>query len=41
MNHYALAYREQQQLFMFDKAWIFGTLFTVGGLAALLAQFIV
>ena len=41
MNHYALAYREQQQLFMFDKAWIFGTLFKVGGLAALLAQFIV
>lgn len=41
MNPFALAYREQQQLFMFDKAYLMGTLLKVGGLAALLARFIV
>ena len=41
MNHYALAYREQQQLFMFDKTYLWGTLLKVGGLATLLARFIV
>lgn len=41
MNPFALAYREQQQLFMYDKAYLLGTLFKTGGLAALLAQFVV
>ena len=41
MNPFALAYREQQQLFMFDKTYLMGTLLKVGGLATLLARFIV
>jgi len=41
MNPFALAYREQRQLFMFDKAYIAGTLFKIGGLATLAARFIV
>ena len=41
MNPFALAYREQQQLFIFDKTYILGTLLKVGGLATLLARFIV
>jgi len=41
MNRFALAYREQQQLFMFDKTYLWGTLLKVGGLATLLARFIV
>lgn len=41
MNRFALAYREQQQLFIFDKTYILGTLLKVGGLATLLARFIV
>lgn len=41
MNPFALAYREQQQLFIYDKTYLYGTLFKVGGLATLLARFIV
>ncbi|MBO4230211.1 MAG: hypothetical protein J5886_00890 [Bacteroidales bacterium] len=41
MNPFALAYREQQQLFMFDKTYLLGMLLKVGGLATLLARFIV
>ena len=41
MNPFALAYREQQQLFLFDKTYILGTLLKVGGLSTLLARFIV
>ena len=32
MNGFALAYREQQQLFLFDKTYLGTTLFKVGGL---------
>ena len=38
---YILAYREQQQLFLFDKAYIAGVLFKIGGLSTLIARFIV
>ena len=38
---YILAYREQQQLFLFDKAYIAGVLFKVGGLSTLIGRFIV
>lgn len=41
MSPFALAYREQQQLFIFDRTYLYGTLFKVGGLATLLARFIV
>lgn len=41
MNPFALAYREQQQLFMFDKTYLWVTLLKVGGLATLLARFII
>lgn len=41
MNPFALAYREQQQLFIYDKTYLYGTLFKVGGLSTLLARFIV
>ena len=41
MNPFALAYREQQQLFIYDRTYLCGTLFKVGGLATLLARFIV
>ena len=41
VNPFALAYREQQQLFLFDKTYIWGTFLKVGGLATLLARFIV
>ena len=41
MNGFALAYREQQQLFLFDKTYLGATLFKVGGFATLLSQFIV
>ncbi len=41
MNRFALAYREQQQLFLFDKTYLTGTLCKVGGCATLLSQFIV
>ena len=33
MNPFALAYREQQQLFLFDKTYLLGTLLKVGGLS--------
>lgn len=36
-----LAYREQQQLFLFDKAYIAVVLFKVGGFSTLVARFIV
>lgn len=38
---YILSYREQQQLFLFEKAYIGGVLFKVGGLSTLIARFIV
>lgn len=41
MNRFALAYREQQQLFLLDKTYLLGTLLKVGGLSTLLARFIV
>ena len=41
MNPFALAYREQQQLFIFDRTYLLGTLLKVGGLATLIARFIV
>lgn len=41
MNRYALAYREQQQLFLFDKTYLLGTLLKVGGLSTLTGRFIV
>lgn len=41
VNRFALAYREQQQLFMLDKTYILETLLKVGGLATLLGRFIV
>ena len=36
-----LAYREQQQLFLFDSAYIAGAFFKVGGLSTLVGRFIV
>ncbi len=41
MNRFALAYREQQQLFLFDKTYLLGTLLKVGGLSTLTGRFIV
>lgn len=41
MNPFALAYREQQQLFLLDKTFFAETLFQVGGLATLAARFVV
>lgn len=41
MNPFALAYRERQQLFIFDRTYILGTFLKVGGLATLLSRFIV
>ena len=41
MNPYTPAYREKQQLFIFDKTYLLGTLLKVGGLSTLLARFIV
>ena len=41
MNRFALAYREQQQLFLWDKTYLAGTLLKVGGCATLIAQFVV
>ena len=41
MNRFALAYREQQQLFLFDKTYLLGTLLKVGGLSSLTGRFIV
>ena len=41
MNPFALAYREQQQLFIFDRTYLLGTLLKIGGLSTLIARFIV
>ena len=41
MDRFALAYREQQQLFLLDKTFLVDTLFRVGGLATLCGQFVV
>ena len=41
MNKFALAYREQQQLFLCDKTYITALLLKTGGLAVVLARFIV
>ena len=41
MDSFSLAYREQQQLFLFDKTYLVQCLFTVGGLATLSARFVV
>ena len=41
MNPFTLAYREQKQLFLFEKTYLLDTLLKVGGLATLLARFIV
>lgn len=38
MNRFALAYREQQQLFLLDRTYLSATLFRLGGLATLSAQ---
>ena len=41
INRFALAYREQQQLFLFDRTFLTGTLLKAGGLATLSARFVV
>ena len=41
IDRYALAWREQQQLFLLDKTYLTATLCKVGGLAALIGQFLV
>ena len=41
IDRFALAYREQQQLFLLDKTYLVQTLFTVGGPATLSARFVV
>ncbi|MBQ9311195.1 MAG: hypothetical protein IJ222_10110 [Bacteroidales bacterium] len=41
MNPFSLAYREQQQLFLYTKEYIADTLFQPGGLAGLAGRFIV
>lgn len=41
MNPFALAYRQQQQLFLFDRSYLASVLFATGGLSALVAQFAV
>ena len=41
MNPFSLAYREQRQLFLFDKTYLSGTLLEVGGVSTLLSEFIV
>lgn len=41
MNPFSLAYREQQQLFIYDKAYLGGLLFQIGGLSMLIARFVV
>lgn len=40
MNPFSLAYREQQQLFLYDRRYVAGVLFTSGGLSDLLARFL-
>lgn len=41
MDPFALAFREQQQLFLYDKTYWAPCLFSVGGLATLLGRFVV
>lgn len=41
MDRFALAFREQQQLFLYDKTYLLPCLFSVGGLATLLGRFVV
>lgn len=41
MNHFALAYREQQLLFVYEKTFLASTLLKAGGLSALIARFFV
>lgn len=41
MNPFSLAYREQQQLFLFEQSYVCGLLFQIGGLSCLTARFIV
>ncbi|MCF0173454.1 MAG: hypothetical protein HUJ91_07000 [Bacteroidales bacterium] len=41
MNPFALAYREQQQLFLYDKGYLAATLLKAGGLSTLISRFIV
>ena len=41
IDRFALAFREQQQLFLFDKTYLVQSLFTVGGLATLSGRFFV
>ena len=41
MDRFALAYREQQQLFLLDKTYLVQSLFTVGGAATLSGRFVV
>lgn len=41
IDRFALAYREQQQLFLFDKAYVGANLLKIGGLSTLSARFIV
>lgn len=40
-DRFALAFREQQQLFLYDKTYLVQSLFTVGGLATLSGRFFV
>lgn len=40
MNPFTLAYREQQQLFLYDGRYVAGVLLTTGGLSDLLARFL-
>lgn len=41
IDRFALAFREQQQLFLMDKTYLAQTLLSVGGLATLSARFVV
>jgi hypothetical protein len=41
IDRFALAFREQQQLFLFDKTYLVQSLFTMGGLATLTGRFFV
>lgn len=41
MNPFGLAYREQQQLFLFDRSYIAAAILKTGGLSTVMARFIV
>ena len=41
MNPFSLAFREQQQLFLYDWKYLTGLLFQIGGLSTLTARFLV